>query len=290
MKRKIAGMLLLAGVTALLSGCVDQSGGSVQKNGEIVATSITVCEVLDALEVENVTGVPDSAAYEVPERYKDAALVGSAMTPDLEIIGQLQPEWVLSPASLEEDLASQYETININSAFLNLTSVTGLYRSVQELGELLGYEEQAEVLVNEFMDFMEDYSSRNEGKESPRILILMGLPGSYVVATEHSYAGSLVELAGGTNVYAGESEESFINVNAEDMVQKAPDMILLTSHALPDEVEAMFEEEFAENDIWQHFQAVQEDQVYTLDYHKFGMSANFLYQEALEELQELLYE
>ena len=34
---------------------------------------------------------------------------------------------------------------------------------------------------------MEEYRSRNEGKESPRVLVLMGLPGSYIVATDNSY-------------------------------------------------------------------------------------------------------
>ncbi len=44
---------------------------------------------------------------------------------------------------------------------------------------------------------------KNEGKESPRVLVLMGLPGSYIVATENSYVGSLVKLARGVNVYQG---------------------------------------------------------------------------------------
>ena len=42
----------------------------------------------------------------------------------------------------------------------------------------------------------------------------MGLPGSYIVATENSYVGSLVEMAGGQNVYAGTDEE-FLSANTE---------------------------------------------------------------------------
>ena len=45
--------------------------------------------------------------------------------------------------------------------------------------------------------------------------MLMGLPGSYIIATENSYVGSLVELAGGENVYAGTDQE-FLTVNTED--------------------------------------------------------------------------
>lgn len=73
------------------------------------------------------------------------------------------------------------------------------------------------------------------------------------------------------------------------MLQRDPDIILRTSHAMPEQVMAMFRDEFADNDIWQHFQAVQEGKVYDLDNNKFGMSANFRYKEALEELKPMLY-
>ena len=97
-----------------------------------------------------------------------------------------------------------------------------------------------------------------------------------------------MELAGGENVYAGTSEE-FLTVNTEDMKTKEPDVILRAAHALPDQVAEMFREEFETNDIWKHFHAVQEGRVYDLSYELFGMSANFRYPEALEELQPMLY-
>ena len=142
--------------------------------------------------------------------------------------------------------------------------------------------------MDEFTSFYDSYQKTNEEKEAKTVLILMGLPGSYVVATENSYVGSLVAMAGGKNVYAGE-EADFLNINTEDMLKKDPDIILRTAHALPDQVMEMFAEEFKTNDIWKYFKAVENDKVYDLSYEKFGMSANFNYQEALEELQTILY-
>ena len=129
---------------------------------------------------------------------------------------------------------------------------------------------------------------KNAGKESPKVMVLMGLPGSYIIATENSYVGSLVALAGGENVYAGTDQE-FLTVNTEDMKTKEPDIILCAAHALPDQVVEMFKEDFETNDIWKHFEAVQNGQVYYLTYELFGMSATFRYPEALEELQPILY-
>ena len=277
--------------TLVLTGCVDQHPERVAREDgtyepRIVATSPAVAEICDKLDLDLV-GVPTTSRG-LPERYADLDKVGTAMAPDLEILKSLRPDYVLSPNSLQSDLQPKYASAMMASVFLNLRSVQGMYDSISYLGEKFGREEQAQALVSEYTQFIEEYRAQNEGKEAPTVLILMGVPGSYVVATPNSYVGSLVELAGGQNVYA-DSEEEFINVNTEDMQARDPDIILRTSHALPTQVMAMFANEFATNDIWKHFRAVQEGQVYDLPSNKFGMSAEFNYPEALEALQPILY-
>ena len=252
----------------------------------IIATSPAVAEICDRLELDLV-GVCSSSSS-IPERYEEITQVGAAMSPDMEIVSGLSPDWILSPSSLQSDLQPKYETIDTDWAFLNLRSVQGMYRSIQELGEIFDREEQAETQIKEFKDFYETYQKEQEGKTHPRVMILMGLPGSYIIATENSYVGSLVALAGGENVYEGSTEE-FLTVNTEDMKNKEPDIILRTAHALSDQVMEMFNEDFATNDIWKHFSAVKNNRVYDLTYEYFGMSANFSYPDALQELQEILY-
>lgn len=160
---------------------------------------------------------------------------------------------------------------------------------LKDLARSLRGRKKQEVMLAEFDEFMEEYKSVNAGKESPRVLVLMGLPGSYIVATDNSYVGSLVKLAGGTNVYGDGDGQEFLTANTEDMQQKDPDIILRAAHALPDQVKEMFAEEFETNDIWKHFRAVHEGKVYDLDSSLFNMSANFSYSDALKELQPMLY-
>ncbi len=288
-KFKIVGLLLLV---LLLSACVDQSGPAAgttsQSKKRIVATSMATVDIMDKLDVDLV-GVPNSDNDALPERYADLPKIGMAMTPDMELIKTLNPDYVFGPASLISDLLPKYNAADIDFGFLNLNNVPGMYKSIEDLGKLLDREAEAGALVAEYDAFMADYNSRLGDKKGKKVLILMGLPGSYVVATEHSYAGSLVELAGGENVYAG-TDQQFIAVNTEDMLTKDPDIILRTAHALPDDVMAMFKKDFAENDIWKHFRCVKEGEVYDLDHHMFGMSAKFNYPEALSYLSEVLYE
>ena len=259
----------------------------LKKEPRIIATSPATAAICDKLDLDLV-GVCKTTTSTIPERYADLTTVGTAMSPDMEIVSSLKPDWILSPSSLQSDLQPKYEAIDTDWAFLNLKSVPGMYRSIQELGEIFNRQEEAQQLVDEFTQFYNDYKTKNEGKEHPKVLILMGLPGSYIIATENSYIGSLVELAGGENVYAGTDQE-FLTVNTEDMKTKEPDIILRAAHALPDQVIEMFNEDFATNDIWQHFDAVKNGRVYDLTYELFGMSATFRYPEALAELQPILY-
>ena len=293
MKLKKIFSLCLAWALALsASGCVnqhpEQNTDDVSGEVRIVATSPAAVDICDRLELDLV-GVCSSTLSTIPERYQNVTTVGTAMSPDLEILKSLNPDYVLSPNSLQSDLQPKYASIGVNSLFLNLRSVEGMYASIEGLGEKFGREEQAQALVEEYEQFMEEYHSQNEGKESPTVLVLMGLPGSYIVATESSYVGNLVKLAGGINVYGDGDGQEFLTANTEDMKTKEPDIILRAAHALPDDVMEMFKEEFETNDIWKHFEAVQKGRVYDLPYELFGMSAKFNYPDALEVLQPLLY-
>ena len=283
----------LAGMLAVsVTGCVNQhpeETNNASESGEVrlVATSPAVAQICNQLNLDLV-GICQSTS-ELPERYDGVTTVGMAMNPDLEIIKSLDPDYILSPATLQNDLQPKYASIGVSSLFLNLKSVEGMYASIEDLGEKFDREEEAAVMLEEFDSFMTEFAEKNAGKESPKVLVLMGLPGSYIIATDNSYVGSLVRLAGGTNVYGDGDGQEFLFANTEDMKTKEPDVILRAAHGLPDEARKMFAEEFATNDIWQHFKAVQEGRVYDLDSSLFNMSANFSYEEALKALQPMLY-
>ena len=240
-----------------LTGCVDQhpyrnADGTEQQR--LIAASPAVATICDKLDLDLV-GVCNSSR-DMPERYAQLPQVGSPMSPDLEVVKSLHPSCVIGPNSLIDDLRPKYAGIAVACMFLDLRSVEGMYASISAMGAKFDRREQAAALVAEYDAFMADYRASIEGKPQPSVLVLMGLPGSYIVATENSYAGSLVALAGGQNVYAG-SDQEFLNVNTEDMQARDPDIILRTAHALPDQVMAMFADEFATNDVWKHFRAVK---------------------------------
>lgn len=290
--KRIVSLLLCLLMVFSLTACVNQHPEEEQvpkdtENVRLIATSPAVAQICSKLHLDLV-GVCETAST-LPEEYQNIPQVGMPMNPDLEIVKSLEPDYILSPATLQDDLQPKYAGIGEAAIFLDLKSVEGMYASIEGLGKKFGREAEAQVLLDEFDSFMADFETSVAGKEPPRVLILMGLPGSYIVATESSYVGSLVKLAGGENVYGDGDGQEFLTANTEDMKTKEPDIILRTAHALPDQVMAMFDEEFKTNDIWKHFAAVQNGKVYNLDPSIFNMSANFSYPEALRSLQPLLY-
>lgn len=297
----VIGILLLAGCGGADSSAESQTSdkateetsdeaasgeAGLETDGEIIATTVALVEIMDELELDLI-GVPTSYK-DLPERYADATEVGMAMEPDMEIIRSLTPTDVLSVTTLQADLEESFEKADTPVTFVDLESVEGMYDSIMSLGEKYDRVEQAEGIINNFEEKMSETEQKVEGKDSPKVLILLGVPGSYLVATENSYIGDLVRRAGGENVIEGDDRE-YISSNTEHLQQSNPDVILRAAHGMPDEVVEMFDKEFAENDIWKHFKAVENDRVYDLEETRFGTTANLAAPEALEELVDMLY-
>lgn len=307
-KRAAAALLSVLLIAGSLTACVDQypegatpddseylvEGSTAKKeageNPRIVVTSAATCDIMERLDLDLV-GRPTEMTTALPERYtSDESVVdiGSPMAPDMEKIKSLEPDYVICPATLQAAFETQFQDAGLPYLFINLKSVQGLYKTVEQLGIIFDREKEAQACVAEFKEIYTQYHEKHGNRTGPTVLILMGVPGAYIVATPNSYVGNLVELAGGRNVYADETDE-FIQANTEDMKSRDPDIILRCAHAMPDVVRDMFSKEFSTNDIWKHFRAVEEGQVYDLTYEHFGMSAKFNWPEALEELEPYLY-
>lgn len=252
----------------------------------VVATTVAVTEIMDALEVDLV-GVPTSSKT-LPKRYKDLPEVGNPMSPDMEKVKSLKPSEVLSVTTLEYELKPVFDGVGMKANFLDLTSLKNMQSSISDLGKKYGREKQAEAVVTKLDKKVASIQKEVKGKKEPTVLILLGVPGSYLVATEHSYIGDLVKQLGGKNIVQGEQVE-YLASNTEYLKKADPDIILRAAHGMPDEVVKMFDKEFKTNDIWKHFAAVKNNRVYDLEERLFGTTGNLAAIEALDELKKMMY-
>ncbi len=284
----------LAAVIALLFmviGCSSStnataSEGDSSDGKRIISTTVAATQIMDALELDLV-GIPKSYK-ELPKRYAGVVEVGNPMSPDMELVKSLQPTDVLSVTTLEYDLAPVFKNAGVEATFLNLTSVEQMNEAILKLGSKYDREKQAQAIVNKYKEKIAEIQKSTEGKKAPTVLILLGVPGSYLVATENSYIGNLVKLAGGKNIVQGESVE-YLASNTEYLQQSNPDIILRAAHGMPDEVIKMFDKEFQKNDIWKHFDAVKNNRVYDLEERLFGTTGSLDAIEALDVVKKMMY-
>ncbi|RJE15282.1 heme ABC transporter substrate-binding protein IsdE [Bacillus cereus] len=289
--KKIASVLMAIILLMSIAGCSSpkkESAKQVKSESKerVVATTVAVTEIMDALEVDLV-GVPTSSKT-LPKRYKGLPEVGNPMSPDMEKVKSLKPSEVLSVTTLEYELKPVFDGVGMKANFLDLTSLKNMQSSISDLGKKYGSEKQAEAVVTKLDKKVASIQKEVKGKKEPTVLILLGVPGSYLVATEHTYIGDLVKQLGGKNIVQGEQVE-YLASNTEYLKKADPDIILRAAHGMPDEVVKMFDKEFKTNDIWKHFAAVKNNRVYDLEEHLFGTTGNLAAIEALDELKKMMY-
>lgn len=263
-----------------------KEAANTQEEHRIIAGTVVLAEILDRLDLDAVA-VPETEK-KLPQRFDGLPSIGNAMSPDAEIIKSLNPTEVLSVSTLEYDLKDSFEQYKIPVDFVDLTGIDSMLDEIKELGGRYNRVQEAEKLVNELKGEIEAVELVADENEKPKVLILLGVPGSYLVATENSYAGDLVKIAGGENVMAGQDAE-YLASNTEYLYDANPDIILRLAHGMPEEVVEMFDEEFQKNDVWKHFNAVKNGRVYDLEEELFGTTAALNVPEALDTLVEIFY-
>lgn len=298
MKKWLASLAL--GV-ALLAGCGNDEENAVKQNTSdnqaeqstnieeehrLIAGTVVLAEIMDRLNLDAVA-VPETVK-QLPARFEALPTIGNAMDPDAEIIKSLNPTEVLSVSTLEYDLKDKFNQLKIPVDFVDLTSIETMLSEITAIGARYNRKSEAETLISELQGEIDAVELISSDKEKPKVLILLGVPGSYLVATEKSYAGDLVRLAGGENVMAGQDAE-YLPSNTEYLYESNPDIILRLAHGMPDEVIEMFDDEFKTNDVWKHFAAVKNDEVYDLEEELFGTTAALNVPEALNELVTIFY-
>ncbi|MCM8819684.1 MAG: heme ABC transporter substrate-binding protein IsdE [Candidatus Omnitrophica bacterium] len=252
----------------------------------VIAGTVAIAEILERLNVELV-GVP-STQYTLPKVLNKVTKIGNPMKPDMEVIKSLKPDVFVSVDSLEKSLRPAFVENHIPTKFIKLNTLDELKASILDLGKWLKREHEAKKIVDDINSRERIILNKVKNKRKPTVMIIFGAPGNFMIATEKSFVGSLAKKLGAENII-NNSKEAYIPINLEELLTKQPDYILRFTHANPDVARRMFEKEFQENKIWQHFDAVKQNKVIDLDNIYFGMTANLKSIEALEKLAEILF-
>lgn len=280
-------VVLIILVVGIIGGLfAKQQIAKKQHQTRIVATTYAVVQIADKLKLPLV-GIP-TTDNKIPERYQHVTKVGNPMNPSAEKIAATKPTAVYSVTTLKDQFGKTFKKQHIKPYFLNLQSVTDLQKTVTQMGKQYHRKTQAKQ-ANQEIDVAKAHAKERANGSHPRVLILMGLPGAgYMIATNQSYVGDLVRLAGGKNVFTSKNQE-YIQPTDEAIKRARPQVILRLEHAMPKMVTEQFNTEFKSKALWKQISAVQKHRVYDLQEPDFDATANMHAAKALTKVSKWLY-
>ncbi|MCT4619324.1 MAG: heme ABC transporter substrate-binding protein IsdE [Marinisporobacter sp.] len=296
MKRWIAFMLAMM-ICTMSVGCSAKGDELENKNREvkneeirIVAGSVAVAEMLLALDIPMV-GRP-STQYGIADEIKDLPEIGLPINPDLEKIRSLRPDIFITSGAIREIIGSKFEQNGIHTTYADLSSYDAVKGTIKKLGKDFGKEENAKKIIEDFEKKEKEILKDVDANKKVKVMILFGAPGHFMLATEESFAGSLIDKLGAENITStvkSKYKGPYLPFSLEVALKENPDIIFRMYHGYIEEARKQVQEEFRINPQWKNFKAIKENKVYDLDPEYFGVTGDIGATESLEKMKDYLY-
>ena len=227
MRRCVAALV----VAVALSGC-SRSPAPEPPDGDGIANRIVVlaphlAELAFAAGAgAQVVGV--SAYTDFPPEASRLPSVGDAFTVDIERLRLLEPDLVLAwdsgmPAHTIEGL----EQAGFRVESIQTRSLADIAEAMLRIGELAGRKEEARLEAARFSDALADLEQDYVSARPVRVFFQVSARPLYTISGQH-FISELIELCGGTNVFAGLSELAPA-VDVEAVLSRDPEAVIAGS-------------------------------------------------------------
>lgn len=250
----------------------------------IITTSVPIAEMLHTLDITPV-GVPTSN-NPLPTDFTSIDQIGSPMAPDLEMITNLDPDLIISASSLEGTLEASLEGMDFNRVYLPTDSLSDLKVSFETLGTYFDKQTAMESKLQSIANKEKALQDAMKDETLPTVLLMIGTSDDFMVMSEESYLGSLIQTVGAENIATTELNvtETYAPINLENIVTVDPDIIFVLSSLDHGASKDMFDKEVEKNEAWKKLSAYQNEQIHLLDYETFGVTSIQNIEKALTEI------
>lgn len=258
------------------------------KDVRVIAGSMAVAEMLAKLDVKLV-GRP-TTQYWISDKVKPVSEIGLPMNPDLEKIKALKPDIYITSGALQEMIGDRLQENGIKTEFCNLDSYDAVKSTIIDLAKKFGKGENGNKIISDIEKKEKSIMDEIKTKKKVKVMILFGAPGHFMLASENSFAGSLINKLGGENIASKANfKGQYVPFNMETALKENPDIIFRMYHGYIDEARKQVDEEFKTNPQWKNFKAIKENKVYDLDPKYFNVTGDIKIVESLEKMKGYLY-
>jgi iron complex transport system substrate-binding protein len=262
----------------------DQTGRRVEvpENPQrLISLAPSITETLYVLGLgDRIVG--DTEYCDYPPEAKLKPHVGALLNPSLEKIVALKPDLVLGMAEANRrETAEQLERLSIPLYGLTAHSVDQTLESIEDLGRVLGREEQARSLVEGLRRRVDTVKQRAANQPAPKVLFVVWYK-PLITAGPHTFIEDVIRVAGGVSV-ADDLAGEWPRMSLEDALHRDPDVILFSQS----ESFAPSFDELEKLPGWKDFRAVKNRRLYFLSDTIVRPSPRLI--DALEEVANILH-
>ena len=222
MAARAKSLILVAAVVAC--GAAQEKKPPAQR---IISLVPALTEMLFAIGADHEV-IAVSSYDNFPPEVKGLDRVGALLDPDTERILKLRPDLVLTYGS-QTALDAQLASAGIRTFAYRHAGIAGIFDSMRRLGGESGHAAEAGRAVETIQRQLEAVRSRVRGRPRPRVLLVFGRQAQSLqqiyVSGGTGFLHELVEIAGGTNVFADVRRES-VQPSRETLLVRAPDVIV----------------------------------------------------------------
>lgn len=208
---------------------VQEQDRSASERPRLVSTAGSLTEILYALDLQShLVGVDTTSRW--PEQVAELPTVGYQRALSAEGILSLSPDRILATADAgPAEVLQQLRDAGVQiDQFKRDYTMPGLYQRIRDIARSLGYVERAEELIADIQLEYQQARSLQQGYPTPGVVLLLGVEaGSSMASGSDTAADAMISLAGASNplTYSG-----YKPVNAEALIQAAPDHLLVVQH------------------------------------------------------------
>ncbi|MFI3255010.1 MAG: ABC transporter substrate-binding protein [Eubacteriales bacterium] len=226
----------------------------------IISTAPSNTEILIALGLGDKIAVVDVYS-EGLVGLPDDVMVIDFQTPDIEALMTAECDIIIASEinmAGGEDPFAQMSEVGVPVAYLPTSiSFADIYEDIFFLGELTGYGETAEVIIEDMKSRVIAVSSTVASAETKSVYFEIS-PAPYLFTVgAGTFLDDAITLAGGVNIY---TEDGWISPTEEDILLLNPDIIITNATYMEDPVG-----EIMARENWGDITAVTEGQVYAVD-------------------------
>ena len=213
----------------LQGNVVEREEGRPVRGGpqRVICLSPAVAEIVFALDQgERVVGVSEYTTY--PPEALTKPVCGGFFNPNFELVVSLRPDLIITEGKAEK--VSQFaRDQGIKHLSLQLMDLESIFTCIREAGRALDCEEEAQVLCARLRLRLAEVELAARDRPRRRVLIVLGrergsLRSIYTTGPD-SFAGDVLELAGGDNVF-GDVTGSYVGVSKEALILRQPEVII----------------------------------------------------------------